>query len=53
MRLATVLADIAVKGFPDIRLALKKLKDKMMNIFAQEGRLPAEITLSSEYTSLQ
>jgi len=53
LRLSTILSDIASRKFPDVRLALKKLKDKMMTIFATEGRLPEEVKLSSEYSSIQ
>lgn len=51
LRLATILADVASKGFPDIRKALRRLKDKMMAVFAVEGKMPQEVQLSSEYST--
>lgn len=51
LRLATILADVASKGFPDIRRALRRLKDKMMAVFAVEGKMPQEVQLSSEYST--
>jgi Dullard-like phosphatase family protein len=51
LRLAAILADVASKGFPDIRRALRRLKDKMMAVFAIEGKMPQDVHLSSELSS--
>ena len=52
LRLSTILADVASKGFPDIRRALRRLKDKMMAVFAIEGKMPQDVHISTESNSL-
>lgn len=49
LKLSKVLVDLAQRNVPDIRIALQKLREKMMNKFAQEGAFPEEVALSKEF----
>ena len=49
LRLSNILVDLALREVPDVRIALQKLKEKMMAKFAQEGNFPEEVALSKEF----
>lgn len=52
LKLSSILADIGQREVPDIRIALQRLREKMMARFAAEGNFPDDVALSKEFVGV-